>query len=106
MSSTSKHSDSEKASSSISPDTEHPPLSRDVHGTKKVALADIDVAAQLVAGKDLDAVDQAEAKRVLRKIDRHILPLMCRMFYSSSLARGVMPSPIPCSSRLRAIVRR
>lgn len=35
------------------------------HAHVKVALSDVDVAAQLAAGKDLDAIDEAEAKRVL-----------------------------------------
>ncbi|KZT71376.1 MFS general substrate transporter [Daedalea quercina L-15889] len=38
-----------------------------------------DAAAQLVAGNDV-AVDPAEAKRVRRKIDFHILPLMCILY--------------------------
>ncbi|KAI0725010.1 major facilitator superfamily domain-containing protein [Fomitopsis betulina] len=40
---------------------------------------DVDVAAQLVAGKDV-AVDPAEAKRVRRKVDWRLLPLMCILY--------------------------
>ncbi|KAH9930639.1 MFS general substrate transporter [Fomitopsis serialis] len=40
---------------------------------------DVDVAAQLVAGSD-GPVDPAEANRVKRKIDLHILPLMCLLY--------------------------
>jgi len=40
---------------------------------------DVDVAAQLVAGSD-GTVDPAEANRVKRKIDLHILPLMCLLY--------------------------
>ena len=36
----------------------------------------VDTAAQLVAGQDIE-LDPAEAARIRKKIDWHILPLMC-----------------------------
>lgn len=36
----------------------------------------VDTAAQLVAGQDFD-LDSAEAARIRKKIDWHILPMMC-----------------------------
>lgn len=44
-----------------------------------VAAYDVDVAAQLTSGKDV-VVDPAEAARVRRKIDWHLMPLMCSAF--------------------------
>ena len=43
-----------------------------------VALAtkQVDTGAQLVAGEDIE-LDEAEALRIRRKIDWHIMPLMC-----------------------------
>lgn len=38
--------------------------------------AQVDTAAQLVAGQDFD-LDPAEAIRIRKKIDWHILPMMC-----------------------------
>lgn len=79
MSSTASLSDIEKRGSSA---IEAQELPSDAHGharARKVNLSDVDVAAAVTAGKDLDAIDEKEAKRVLRQIDRHILPLMCGM---------------------------
>jgi ACS family allantoate permease-like MFS transporter len=39
----------------------------------------VDTAAALVAGADI-RVDPAEAARVRRKIDRHLMPLMCFLY--------------------------
>lgn len=58
MSSESSFADPEKTDSPSGPET------LPAHG-QKVTLSDVDVAAQLTAGKDLDAVDEVEVKRVL-----------------------------------------
>ncbi|GJE96883.1 MFS general substrate transporter [Phanerochaete sordida] len=79
MSSSASLADPEKQAAPLEPHA----LPHDAHGhahARKVALSDIDVAAAVTAGVDLDAVDEQEAKRVLRKIDWHILPLMCLIF--------------------------
>ncbi|KAI0797539.1 major facilitator superfamily domain-containing protein [Abortiporus biennis] len=44
-----------------------------------VAASDADVAAQLTAGKDI-TIDPVEAKRIRRKIDLHLMPLMCVLY--------------------------
>ncbi|KAI0957870.1 hypothetical protein AcW1_006123 [Taiwanofungus camphoratus] len=44
-----------------------------------VAAYDVDVAAHLTAGQDI-TVDPVEAARVRRKIDWHLMPLMCIMY--------------------------
>lgn len=79
MSSTASLSDPEKQGTPSA--NEVHALSNDARGhakARKVTVSDVDVAAAVTAGKDLDAIDEKEAKRVLRKIDMHILPLMCR----------------------------
>ncbi|KAJ3710365.1 MFS general substrate transporter [Lentinula guzmanii] len=47
------------------------------HPLKAVNESDVDVAAQLVDGKG-EELDPQVAKRILRKLDIHIMPLMCR----------------------------
>ncbi|KAJ3831390.1 major facilitator superfamily domain-containing protein [Lentinula raphanica] len=44
-----------------------------------VAESNVDVAAQLVSGK-AEELDPRVAKKLLRKIDIHIMPLMCLMY--------------------------
>ncbi|TFY80577.1 hypothetical protein EWM64_g3440 [Hericium alpestre] len=45
-----------------------------------VATKEVDTGAQLVAGAAVE-LDEAEATRIRRKIDRHILPLMCVLYW-------------------------
>lgn len=40
----------------------------------------VDTGAQLVAGEQIE-LDPAEATRIRKKIDWHILPLMCSMYF-------------------------
>jgi hypothetical protein len=40
----------------------------------------VDTAAALVAGQDEGELDPAEARRIRKKIDWHILPMMCSAF--------------------------
>ncbi|KIK59493.1 hypothetical protein GYMLUDRAFT_669072 [Collybiopsis luxurians FD-317 M1] len=48
---------------------------------KALKESDVDVAAQLVSGADGDKeLDPQAAKRLLRKIDLHIMPFMCLMY--------------------------
>lgn len=49
-----------------------------------VALAtkEVDTGAQLVAGEDIE-LDEAEALRIRRKIDWHIMPLMCSEYLTT-----------------------
>ncbi|TRM59317.1 major facilitator superfamily domain-containing protein [Schizophyllum amplum] len=55
-----------------------PTLSRDHHVT--LAKADIDTAAELVAGRTDVKLDPETAARLRRKIDWHIMPLFCLMY--------------------------
>ena len=48
----------------------------DVNVHVAVAEKEVDTAAQLVAGQDFE-LDPEEALRIRKKIDWHILPLMC-----------------------------
>lgn len=56
----------------------------DVHATHHLAFktSQVDTGAQLVAGEHFE-LDPAEATRIRRKIDWHILPLMCSESVSS-----------------------
>ncbi|KAJ3744969.1 major facilitator superfamily domain-containing protein [Lentinula detonsa] len=51
------------------------------HPLKAVNESDVDVAAQLANGKG-EELDPQVAKRILRKLDIHIMPLMCREIVS------------------------
>ncbi|KAG1725804.1 MFS general substrate transporter [Suillus paluster] len=50
------------------------------HTEVSLSTKDIDTGAQLVAGLTL-ALDPDEALRIRRKIDRHIMPLMCVLYW-------------------------
>ncbi|CAA7262313.1 unnamed protein product [Cyclocybe aegerita] len=50
------------------------------HDFVAVATSEVDTAAELAAG-DHGPLDPAEAHRVRRKIDLHILPLMCILYW-------------------------
>ncbi|KAF9239490.1 MFS general substrate transporter [Melanogaster broomeanus] len=49
------------------------------HGVA-VSVTDVDTAAQLAAGLS-EPLDPAEALRIRRKIDMHVLPLMCFLYW-------------------------
>ena len=51
-------------------------ISQTVHAHIAFKQDQVDTAAQLVAGEQIE-LDPAEALRIRRKIDWHILPLMC-----------------------------
>lgn len=51
--------------------------------THRVHLRDVDDAAALVAGVH-DEITEEQSRRIRRKIDRHMLPLMCVDFLSAS----------------------
>ena len=51
-------------------------LSADVHVHLAFKQDQVDTAAQLVAGEHIE-LDVEEATRIRRKIDRHIMPMMC-----------------------------
>ncbi|CAL1705294.1 unnamed protein product [Somion occarium] len=72
--------------------------SEDVH-KPTMASSDLDVAAQLTAGKEVE-VNPAMAARVRRKIDLHLMPLMCILYMmqfadkttlGQSAILGIMP---------------
>jgi hypothetical protein len=49
------------------------------HGGTAWNKQEVDTAAHLVAGRDT-TVDPADSARVCRKIDRHLMPLMCFLY--------------------------
>lgn len=51
-------------------------ISNNVHEHLAFKQDQVDTAAQLVAGEHIE-LDTAEALRIRRKIDWHILPMMC-----------------------------
>jgi hypothetical protein len=106
MSSTSSLSDPEKAGPPSVPSAGSQTLPSNGLRARKVALSDVDVAAQLTAGKDLDAVDEAEARRVRRKIDMYLMPLMCRTYSVLALLLGHSWTDVMGCSDLHTAVRR
>jgi ACS family allantoate permease-like MFS transporter len=58
------------------------------HAFLSVTTKEVDTAAELGSGEQGE-LDPQEAARVLRKIDKHILPLMCsKYFLSHALANN------------------
>lgn len=53
-----------------------------VHHHLAFKPSQVDTAAELVAGKDIE-LDPAEALRIRRRIDWHVMPLMCSTSYRS-----------------------
>lgn len=51
-----------------------------------VVTEQVDTGAQLVAGTEME-VDPKEALRIRRKIDRHLMPLMCSKWFRSAQRR-------------------
>ncbi|PFH54029.1 hypothetical protein AMATHDRAFT_53809 [Amanita thiersii Skay4041] len=66
---------------------------KEVVQEKYVAIStkEVDTAAQLVAGTD-DSYDPEEALRVRRKIDFHILPLMCILYWIQFMDKTTLGS--------------
>ncbi|TFY75242.1 hypothetical protein EWM64_g8770 [Hericium alpestre] len=60
------------------------------HGIS-VANKEVDTGAQLVAGGDVE-LDEAEATRIRRKIDMHILPLMCVLYWIQFMDKTTLGS--------------
>ncbi|KAH9942119.1 MFS general substrate transporter [Amylocystis lapponica] len=56
-----------------------------------VATSDVDTGAQLVAGDDVD-LDPAEADRIRKKIDWHVLPLMCTLYWIQFMDKTTLGS--------------
>ncbi|KAI0032038.1 MFS general substrate transporter [Vararia minispora EC-137] len=65
-------------------DEKHP------HGVA-VDTRQVDTGAQLVAGEDVE-LDAAEANRIRRKIDVHILPLMCVLYWVQFMDKTTLGS--------------
>ena len=64
-----------------------------------VADKDVDTAAQLAAGLD-EELSPEEATRIRKKIDWHILPLMCSEFPLRSLWASCVRGLMGCGSVL------
>jgi len=64
-------------------------------GTVAVHVAlvtdEVDTGAQLVAGTAMD-VDPEESLRIRRKIDRHIMPLMCILYWIQFMDKTTLGS--------------
>lgn len=61
--------------------SEHSSSEKQAHGHHHTQLTkeQADTAATLTAGHD-EVVDPAEAARIRRKIDMHLMPLMCILY--------------------------
>ncbi|SJL04531.1 related to permease of the major facilitator superfamily [Armillaria ostoyae] len=57
----------------------------------EVSVNDVDTAAQIVAGAS-EALDPREAERIKKKIDRHILPLMCTLYWIQFMDKTTLGS--------------
>ncbi|KAJ7600720.1 MFS general substrate transporter [Mycena floridula] len=57
----------------------------------EVSAQEVDVAAELVSGH-VGELDPAEGARVLRKIDRHIMPLMCVLYWIQYMDKTTLGS--------------
>jgi ACS family allantoate permease-like MFS transporter len=65
--------------------SEHSKAEKPTHVAQRLAKEQIDTAAELTAGTDIH-IDPAEAARLRRKIDLHLMPLMCILYlYDISL---------------------
>ena len=54
----------------------------------------VDTAAELVAGREVE-LDATEARRIRRKIDWHLMPMMCSKFPNAYfISRGLMSSVV------------
>ncbi|EIM88617.1 MFS general substrate transporter [Stereum hirsutum FP-91666 SS1] len=60
------------------------------HGVA-VLTTEVDTGAALVAGND-DVLDEAEATRIRKKIDRNILPLMCVLYWIQFMDKTTLGS--------------
>ncbi|KAI0937951.1 hypothetical protein AcV7_003280 [Taiwanofungus camphoratus] len=56
-----------------------------------VASVEVDTGAQLVAGNDYE-VDLMETRRIREKIDWHILPLMCTLYWIQFMDKTTLGS--------------
>ncbi|EIN05062.1 MFS general substrate transporter [Punctularia strigosozonata HHB-11173 SS5] len=61
------------------------------HPAHAVSTREVDTAAALVAGDDLE-LDEAEALRVRKKIDWHILPMMCVLYWIQFMDKTTLGS--------------
>ncbi|KAK0448283.1 MFS general substrate transporter [Desarmillaria tabescens] len=57
----------------------------------EVSAKEVDTAAQIVAGAS-EALDPREAERIKKKIDRHILPLMCTLYWIQFMDKTTLGS--------------
>jgi len=56
-----------------------------------VSTKEVDTGAQLVAGADIE-LDEAESLRIRRKIDWHIMPLMCTLYWIQFMDKTTLGS--------------
>jgi ACS family allantoate permease-like MFS transporter len=59
--------------------SEHSNAEKPAHVAQRLTKEQIDTAAELTAGTDIH-IDPAEAARLRRKIDLHLMPLMCILY--------------------------
>ncbi|THV06911.1 MFS general substrate transporter [Dendrothele bispora CBS 962.96] len=67
------------------------------HDHHHVKLREVDTAAKFATGGD---VDPAEAARVLRKIDIHLLPLMCTLYWVQFMDKTTLGSSAILEKRI------
>ncbi|KDQ56115.1 hypothetical protein JAAARDRAFT_36903 [Jaapia argillacea MUCL 33604] len=61
------------------------------HHAHNVKVSEVDTGAQLVAGGEIE-LDEAEALRIRKKIDWHILPLMCTLYWVQFMDKTTLGS--------------
>ncbi|ESK83753.1 membrane transporter [Moniliophthora roreri MCA 2997] len=66
-------------------------FSNEVHRVEVFKAKEVDAAAVLVAG-DFGEFDPAKALRIRKKIDRHILPLMCILYWIQFMDKTTLGS--------------
>ncbi|KAJ7203332.1 MFS general substrate transporter [Mycena pura] len=82
--------DEKRSSAESVRDNEKSEKHTSAHGIA-VSVTEVDTGAALVAG-DHGELDPAEAARVLRKIDIHILPLMCVLYWIQFMDKTTLGS--------------
>ncbi|KII85708.1 hypothetical protein PLICRDRAFT_178743 [Plicaturopsis crispa FD-325 SS-3] len=72
--------------------TDEKPAGLDEKQGVAVSTAQVDTAAELVAGGSDEPLDPAEALRLRRKIDIHILPMMCILYWIQFMDKTTLGS--------------
>lgn len=68
-----------------------------------VSTTAVDTAAALVSGNDIE-LDPEEAKRIRRKIDRHIMPLMCILYWIQFMDKTTLGMSIASDVQVTSVI--